>query len=448
MNDATDVSLETDRLDHFLEVAAPAQPVVMIQYRNRGVPWWVLVPLLVLGPLMAILIYHQSVVERYRAQAMEATHLMETWAQTAGIGVELETNPTAGSGGASLPTGVAKEEPQPKEGAPSELVASPSPAGSREAAVETKDGPTAILTVEKPVAPANSSVGTRPAPGRSEPAPATVGVAGSTAPSPPAAGQPVNPPRADSQGIAPNASVAGAAGTSAAGIDPPPRTRVRSIFPSPFPFETDGPAAASNGVAGESNGAGAESPAQPGPEQAHRLEPLPSREQSLRQFAQEAARKTRELAEQQAIREDSMRASRIDDRIKFHEELREILAAHGKRAGPEIDKLALRHRNDHKSAAFDRAKKVWRSGRMSQASKVSSIRSLDIPEADILNFLSDNLFARMRTPGGPRDTNEVRVRAAQLLLSYELPRAVETPDTTADPAKVIRPPGPGGPRTQ
>ena len=44
MNDAKeapDVSLETDRLEQLLEVPAPAQPVVMIEYRNRGVPWWV-----------------------------------------------------------------------------------------------------------------------------------------------------------------------------------------------------------------------------------------------------------------------------------------------------------------------------------------------------------------------------------------------------------------------
>ena len=40
MNDATDVSLEADRLEELLEAPVPAQPVVMIEYRNRGVPWW------------------------------------------------------------------------------------------------------------------------------------------------------------------------------------------------------------------------------------------------------------------------------------------------------------------------------------------------------------------------------------------------------------------------
>ena len=46
-------------------------------------------------------------------------------------------------------------------------------------------------------------------------------------------------------------------------------------------------------------------------------------------------------------------------------------------------------------------------GRMSQQTKATQIRALGVSEADILNFLSDNLYARMRTPGGPRDSNEV-----------------------------------------
>jgi len=64
------LSLESDRLEQYLETATPAQPVVVIQYRNRGVSSWVFFTLLVVIPLGAILIYHRLVVERYRVQAM------------------------------------------------------------------------------------------------------------------------------------------------------------------------------------------------------------------------------------------------------------------------------------------------------------------------------------------------------------------------------------------
>ncbi len=80
MNDAdrpAQVSLESDRLEQLLEVPAPAQPVVMIEYRNRGVPWWLLVTLVVLVPLVAVIAYQQLVVQTYQAQAANARYLTE-----------------------------------------------------------------------------------------------------------------------------------------------------------------------------------------------------------------------------------------------------------------------------------------------------------------------------------------------------------------------------------
>src|SRR6516225_5514114 len=79
-NDATDVSLETDRLEQLLEVPAPAHPVVMIEYRNRGVPWWLVISLVVLVPLVALVIYQQFVVVRYQQQASRAAYLAQQMA--------------------------------------------------------------------------------------------------------------------------------------------------------------------------------------------------------------------------------------------------------------------------------------------------------------------------------------------------------------------------------
>ena len=73
-----DLTLENEQLDQYLEAADPAPPVVVVQYRNRGVPSWVVFPLLVFVPIGAIWGYHRLVVERYRVQAIEAKRLLES----------------------------------------------------------------------------------------------------------------------------------------------------------------------------------------------------------------------------------------------------------------------------------------------------------------------------------------------------------------------------------
>ena len=69
--------LETDRLDELLEVPPPAQPVVVVEYRSRGVPSWVFFPLIFVVPTAALVVYHRMVVERYRVQAAQANSLLE-----------------------------------------------------------------------------------------------------------------------------------------------------------------------------------------------------------------------------------------------------------------------------------------------------------------------------------------------------------------------------------
>ncbi len=54
-----DHNLETDHLEEFIESPPPAQPVVVIQYRTRGAPWYLVLPLLVLVPLGAVAVYHR-----------------------------------------------------------------------------------------------------------------------------------------------------------------------------------------------------------------------------------------------------------------------------------------------------------------------------------------------------------------------------------------------------
>ena len=71
-----DPMLETDQLEQLLETPAPAPPVVVVQYRNRGVPSWLFFPMIFLIPLAAIVFYHRTVVERYRVQAAQDRSLI------------------------------------------------------------------------------------------------------------------------------------------------------------------------------------------------------------------------------------------------------------------------------------------------------------------------------------------------------------------------------------
>ena len=90
-------------------------------------------------------------------------------------------------------------------------------------------------------------------------------------------------------------------------------------------------------------------------------------------------------------------------------------------AGPEINQLAKRYSYDTDAERMIQATRIWRATRSSQASKVKLIRSLDLPETVILDFLSDDFHSQVRMPRGPRNENEVRVRAARRLLQLELP---------------------------
>ncbi len=152
--------------------------------------------------------------------------------------------------------------------------------------------------------------------------------------------------------------------------------------------------------------------------------PLPSKEETLRQIEEEAAQKANELQRQTLDQQVEIRRLRSEERIRFHEELQDAFKRYGHRAGPAIDQLCDRYGYDTDGVRFGKAVRVWAMTDKSLAYRVARIRVLDLPETVILNFLSDDLHARMKTPGGPRDKNDVRVKAAQKLLTCD-PKANE-----------------------
>jgi len=175
-----------------------------------------------------------------------------------------------------------------------------------------------------------------------------------------------------------------------------------------------------------------------------KTEPLPTKEESLRQIEEEAVKKQAEIDGLEERKQAEFRSIRQSERLKFRDELREVLQSFGNSAGPEIDKLAKRYGYDMDRKKFIRALNTWKFTRISTQAKVRFTRSLDLPETVILNFLSDEIHIQIGSREGPRDRNEVRIRAAKMLLNFELPAT----DATAIPVQSVRPnPGVASTRT-
>ena len=68
-NDA-DRMVESDHLDKLIQRPVPVQPVVVVQYRNRGLSLRLVVPFVFVVTLTAFYVYHRTVSERYCIQAV------------------------------------------------------------------------------------------------------------------------------------------------------------------------------------------------------------------------------------------------------------------------------------------------------------------------------------------------------------------------------------------
>jgi hypothetical protein len=78
MTSDANLSLENEQLEEYLEKVPPAPPVVVVQYRNRGIPSWVFVSLILVVPTSAIVIYHRMVIDKYRVETAEARRVLES----------------------------------------------------------------------------------------------------------------------------------------------------------------------------------------------------------------------------------------------------------------------------------------------------------------------------------------------------------------------------------
>jgi hypothetical protein len=421
------LNLETDRLEQLLEDPPPPQSVVVVEYRSRGVPIWIFFTLIVLVPLGALVVYDRTVTARTRAEASQTRQSLEDLAAKS-------TTPTKSSAANPTPGGVLfMVESGNSETNPASLVtgqATPStalPAASPASALNAGQGSGLATAGSASVPPATAALGPR---------------------------LPLSDSATDPQAIQ--------------------RPTMRSILPNPFadgakppqpPAPGEGPASRPAGTGEHPSAVTGQSepgPRPPAQEQAHndsppvnepasrddRLAlqpPLPSKEESERQLREEALKKQADRFAQVENRVALQRSQRIIDQTKFHDELREAIRSHKNLAGPEIDKIAKRYDGEIDHARWNQALQAWKFSRLSQSAKVKYVRDLDLPDAVILEFLCADIHTQINKRNGPRNENEVRVRAATLLLKLYPVAAVDPSPTANEPAQA-RTPGNGAGR--
>jgi len=159
---------------------------------------------------------------------------------------------------------------------------------------------------------------------------------------------------------------------------------------------------------------------------------IPSKDQLLEDLAAEAAERRvqlDELSRRKRLARETLAAEAgiqiANDRVRFRQDLRQLLARDGKNAGPAIDELCERYGRARDPVLRARVKQLlaWTSGRgrTTREEKVQLLRNHGVPEPAVLDFLANDLHRRLNARNGPRSTDEVLVAAAKLLLSIKTP---------------------------
>ncbi|MDR3618132.1 MAG: hypothetical protein P4L85_02190 [Paludisphaera borealis] len=388
-------NLETDPLvpDEELESEPSAQPqappVVMIQYRNRGIPPVLLFPTTLILSLGMFAAYH------YLFVAPRQRELQEQAREQA-----------ASLAAATKPEADEIKPPEPPLMALS-LDSQPLPPGFQFPTPIVKDSD-ATRVVAKPVDDPDSGPSIwdqvngeseKPTVAKSEVPAAAVAVAPS----------PATEPRKEP---APSPAVVSAGPPDVPKIEPPKEIAL-------------GPAAAApkevvkpDDVKPTDVAAPVETPP-----------PTPTPEEMQRSLEAEAQAKRIERDEQAKIKDlariqvENEAQDRVEgERSLFREELRRIVAAGGSGAGQEIDELCDKfgrtYSSDLKAQILGLLSRHH--GKVSRDIEVRMLRSLGMPEPGILDYLANNLHRSINSRNGPHSSDEVRVAAAKQLLRTKL----------------------------
>jgi len=362
------------------EPGTDAPPVVVIEYRNRGIPPFLMFPLALVISLAMFTAYHYLVVRprnhelrmaAIRAAAVASSNLP---GERGGEAADPKSAPGSLAG---LPT-------------PLTLESQPLPPGFQLPPPSIKDEPPVVVASPVESAP-------KPDPGNNEPADPNAG----DAPGAVAEAEPAKPPapplavgfaRPGDQPAAPAAE---------AKPEPEPEA-VAEIALAPDPD-----------IVVEPPKAPADEP------------PLPTRDEMLQALQDEAvaqAAQRDELLrkkEEARARVEAEAQQRIEDeRSAFRRALHEIVSAGGPEAGQRIDALCNQFGRNYSDEIRDRVTAYLSRvhGRISIDSEIRLLRMLGVPEPGILDFLANGVKVSLNSRNGPRNPDEVRVMAARRLL--------------------------------
>ena len=414
-----DLNLETDHLEEVIESPPPAQPVVVIQYRTRGVPWYLVLPLLVLVPLGPVAVYHRvSSRARYplvpppsadqsTRKAAERQAVPGALSE-ASVSAALQGLPSASIGDCGAPLALNSQPiapgslpavlPAPAPAAKADLTKPASPAAATPAA--TKEG--------EPSKSAGSSDLAKAAPGvtvASTPPPAATLV---KEPGPQAAATtPVDATRP-----APRGTVAIGFSVPADNDSPFAELDISRRLPASTPDQER--AAASNGPAAASD---------PSPD----TQPLPTQDQRHQDIQAEAAEKNAELKRLRDLKDrareviDAESQARVEDeRAAFRRDLLEATKLSRREAATQIDDLCNRYGRNYSDELQNKARHHLRyAGKMSSVDKVRMLRKLGVPEPRLLDFLANEICRSINSRNGPKDSSDVLIDAAKQLLNIK-----------------------------
>ncbi|AMV39457.1 hypothetical protein [Planctomyces sp. SH-PL62] len=352
----------------------PAEPVVVIQYRNRGLPAVVLFPLTLVASLALFAGYHHLYVQPIfsRTQALAASQaetlppaapdLDETLAQVSAamaphipMPLTLESQP--------LPPGFLLSPP---------VAASPRPV--------------------EPAAPLAPDVLAWPGSG---PPPLKT-----AEPAPPAETKPSDPPtEAEEPRPAPPISIASTASDAVKPVPPQPEASTPEVdeLPEPAP-----------------------------PTREELMERI--RQEGLLKQAHEDEMERRKLDARVEVAADAQ--ARVEnDRDEFRRALGQIVAAGGRDAGEAIEDLCNQFGRGYSEELKNRAygSLAHYKGKLTRDGEVQMLRAIGVPEPGILDYLANRLHRSMNSRNGPRGPAEVRLFAAKQLLRIR-------PDSAALPA--------------
>ncbi len=349
------LDLETEHLQEVIETSPPAQPVVVIQYRTRGVPWYLVLTLLILVALGAVAFYHRVTSRAWRNFPPPTT--------------ASSTSPAASTGSPAAPA------------APLALNSLPMSPG---ALAEIQNPPTPKAEATKtstptPIAPTPEHAKTG---GTGQPAKAASPVSAPSVPTPEAI--PVKQPDRQLASAAPRDTTNRAArkpmavGFSVPNADDSPFAELDISRGQPGSTVDRQPPLAST--------SGSETELDPSAD----AKPAPTEEQLRMDLEAEAAEKAVELRQRRDLKDrarevlDSEAQAHIEDeRAAFRRDLRDAIKLAPQEAADQIENLCNRYgrttsddlRRRYKTYLFRNGGKLSREGKVRATSTVRSSRS-------------------------------------------------------------------------